>query len=562
MKKRILFSTVAILMGVVATQGQVLKVLGRQQQVQTERPNIVFMMCDDMRYDRIAALNDWDTDLQTPHLDQLVSDGMNFTRAYDTTPICSASRGQVFTGLYEFSTGCNFNRENEKKITIDDWMGGYAVRLRANGYRTAFGGKEHCQVYNYTGGKKQDFDRWFGFANGSGDGNYWMIDNQKASWWHDDNHWESLGDGIENEHETYAQALLGQAFIKECVQQHGDKPFMLSLNFKAPHSPLDQFDPRYAGVYTSTNYPSRSPNDGTLYPPTHLPPQAFSGRTAFKGGWSESSADNYNTLCFGIDAAVGMVRAELVDQGVADNTVIIFMSDNGYFRNSKGFGDKVYAYEEGSRTPMIVYDPRKPASHGQSCGAVCGNIDVVPTMLDLAGVDYHAVYDKTRPVGDRGYHGRSILPLLEDPNADIHDSMLILDIWNSRAEQHLAVVTREWKYINWFYSANGFSQSEELYHKDDTYENANVKGANVSVMNDLYSKYDSWLDQWTADATSRDRYVDYPPLMARGFNMSTLDEAEVKAVLSPKATADYVVHSGNTPNWPTGYTNQVTVGTW
>ena len=102
----------------IGAQGQVLKVLGRKIPVQAERPNIVFMLCDDMRYDRIAALNSWDTDLQTPHLDQLVTDGMNFTRAYDTTPICSASRGQVFTGLYEFSTGCNFNRENEKKITI------------------------------------------------------------------------------------------------------------------------------------------------------------------------------------------------------------------------------------------------------------------------------------------------------------------------------------------------------------------------------------------------------------------------------------------------------------
>ncbi len=556
------FVGITVSVSVAAVQGQVLKVLGRQPQVQTERPNIVFMLCDDMRYDRIAALNSWDTNLQTPHLDQLVTDGMNFTRAYDTTPICSASRGQIFTGLYEFSTGCNFNRENEKKITIDDWMGGYAVRLQSAGYRTAYGGKEHCQVYNYSGGKKQDFDRWFGFSNGSGDGSYWMDQNTQADWWFEDNHYAALGCEID-EHETYAQAKLGQAFIKECVQQHSDKPFMLSLNFKAPHSPLDQFDPRYADVYTSTNYPGRSPNDGTLHPPTHLPPQAFCGRTAFKGGWNESSADNYNTLCFGIDAAVGMVRAELQAQGVAGNTVIIFMSDNGYFRNSKGFGDKVYAYEEGSRTPMIVYDPRKPSSHGQTCGSVCGNIDVVPTMLDLAGVDYHVEYDKTRPVGDRGYHGRSMLPLLDDPATNIHESMLIMDIWNSRAEQHLAVVTRDWKYINWFFSANGFSQSEELYHVDDLFETNNVITANSTVMtNNLYPKYDAWLTQWGDDATSRDRYADYPPLMARGADMSTMSETNVVDIMSPKSTADYIVHSGNTPNWPAGYTNQITIGAW
>jgi arylsulfatase A-like enzyme len=162
--KKFLFAGIVILVCAITVRSQVVKVLGRAAEVQAGRPNIVFMLCDDMRYDRIAALNSYDTDLQTPHLDQLVTDGMNFTRAYDTTPICSASRGQVFTGLYEFSTGCNFNRENEKKITIDDWMGGYAVRLRNAGYRTAFGGKEHCAVLNYTGGKKQDFDRWFGFC--------------------------------------------------------------------------------------------------------------------------------------------------------------------------------------------------------------------------------------------------------------------------------------------------------------------------------------------------------------------------------------------------------------
>jgi len=559
--KKAIYLGVAVVAGAVVVHGQVLKVLGRKLAVQAERPNIVFILCDDMRYDRIRALCN-DPDVQTPNLDLLVADGMNFTRAYDTTPICSASRGQIFTGLYEFSTGCNFNRENEKKITIDDWMGGYAVRLRAGGYRTAFGGKEHCEVLNYVGGKAQDFDRWFGFNNGSGDGTYWMDTNLDATWWFENDHWASLGDGIRNEHETYAQALLGQAFIKECAQEHGDQPFMLSLNFKAPHKPFDEYDPRYETVYDGTelDLPANSGAENAM----HLSPQAFCGRTAFSGGWKTDTADMYNTLIHGIDVAVGMVRAELELQGVADNTVVIFMSDNGYFTDSKGFGDKVYAYEEGSRTPMIVYDPRRPASHGQTCGAVCGNIDIVPTMLDLAGIDYHVAYDPELSVGDRGYHGRSMLPLLDNPNADIHDSMLIMDIWNARAEQHLALVTREHKYIHWFFSGNGFTQSEELYHKDDTLENSNVKDANPAVMAELHAKYDAWLTQWGNEATSRDRYVDYPPLMARNLNMSTaFTEEYVKGIMTPNLKSDYVVHNNNPPIYPAGYANPVTpTATW
>ncbi len=90
MKNRVIIGT--LLMAISGeTSAQVLQVLGKQRELNAQ-PNIVFMLCDDMRYDRIAALNDWDPNLQTPHLDDLATDGMIFTRAYDTTPICSASR--------------------------------------------------------------------------------------------------------------------------------------------------------------------------------------------------------------------------------------------------------------------------------------------------------------------------------------------------------------------------------------------------------------------------------------------------------------------------------------
>ena len=122
------------------------------------------------------------------------------------------------------------------------------------------------------------------------------------------------------------------------------------------------------------------------------------------------------------------------------------------------------------------------------------------------------------------------------------------------------------KYIHWFYSANGFSQSEELYYVDDLFETNNVIEANSTIMtNMLYPKYDAWMTQWSADATTRDRYVDYPALMARGVDMSTdFTEAYVKEIMSPKASADYLIHSNNSlPKYPAGYdTNQVVIGSW
>ena len=171
-----------------------------------------------------------------------------------------------------------------------------------------------------------------------------------------------------------------------------------------PYTP----DPIDMKLYEGKTF-TRPPNYG-VEKGTHLSPQVHTSRAATSyREWVkdfDGTAAKYYALITGVDAAVGMIREELTRQGLDKNTVIIFTSDNGYNAGSHGFGDKVIPYEEGSKAPLIIYDPRLPAEkNGKACEAVTGNIDMAATIFALAGEPAPA-----------GIDGKNLLPLLTNPN--------------------------------------------------------------------------------------------------------------------------------------------------
>ena len=190
----------------------------------------------------------------------------------------------------------------------------------------------------------------------------------------------------------------------------------------------------------------------------------------------------------GVDAAVGMIREELSRQGLDKNTVIIFTSDNGYNAGSHGFGDKVIPYEEGSKAPLIIYDPRLPAEkNGKSCAAVTGNIDMAATIFALAG----------EPAPE-GIDGKSLLPLLTNPAAKVRDFLPLFNFWGIPSAQSMAIVTPEWKYIHWYYG-EGMKPTEELFHlSGDRDEMTNSAGdAKHSVtLETMRRQYDAELGRY------------------------------------------------------------------
>ena len=326
------------------------------------RPNLIFLLADDLAAGAVGYSGN--RDVITPHLDRLARDGVRFVSHYDTTSICMASRCTVLTGLYEYRHGCNFDHGDLERRFIAQ---SYPVRLRQAGYFTGFAGKIGFVLQ----GEKFEafaplFDQW---AGGPGQTFYETANNAGFAKY-----------AAQYPHSSRANGAWAQDFLK--TAKASGKPFCLSVSFKAPHLPFTP-DPIDLKLYAGKTF-TRPPNYG-VEKGTHVSPQARTSRAAT--GYREwiddfdGTAAKYYALVTGVDAAVGMIREELVRQGLDRNTVIIFTSDNGYNAGSHGFGDKVLPYEEASKAPLIIYDPRLPAGkNGQACAAVTGNIDLAPTL--------------------------------------------------------------------------------------------------------------------------------------------------------------------------------------
>jgi len=207
----------------------------------------------------------------------------------------------------------------------------------------------------------------------------------------------------------------------------------------------------------------------------------------------------YHQQIYAIDVAVGMIHKALEDNGVAGNTVIIYTSDNGFFCGSHGYGSKVLPYEESSRVPLIIFDPRHPNSGKKlRSDALTGNIDFAPTLLKLAGLPIPENMD-----------GADLMKVYESPEASIHESLALINVWHNDPTFALAVVTKDMKYIHWGYAAEGFEVTEELYHlgKDPlelTNQLANPEfGAALQKMRKSYDKH---LAHWKTEAVPYNNY--------------------------------------------------------
>jgi arylsulfatase A-like enzyme len=216
----------------------------------------------------------------------------------------------------------------------------------------------------------------------------------------------------------------------------------------------------------------------------------------------------YYALVAGVDAAIGMIRDGLEREGLDQSTVIIYTSDNGYNAGSHGFGDKVIPYEEGSKAPLIIYDPRLPMEYaGKVCEAVTGNVDMSATIFALAGV----------PVPE-GIDGQNLLPLLTNPKGHVREVLPLFNFWGIQSAQSMAVVTPEWKYIYWYYAGDGMKPTEELFHVvQDRYEMATLANEPkyTTELATMRRHYDTELAAIKAKVVPGHGYEAYPVLFGQ-----------------------------------------------
>jgi len=328
-----------------------------------EQPrNIVVLYADDWRHDTLGCAGH--PVVQTPRLDALARRGVRFTHNCVTTAICGVSRASLFTGQWMSRHG---NRAFDAFET--PWAETWPGLLRAHGYHVGLIGKWHCGPF-----PKEQFD--VGTAYGG-------------------THWQSEPDGGQI-HVTAKNERDARAFLRDRPK---GQPFSLVLSFFATHAedenPLQYLpQPESQALYADATIPIPATAGDEHYRrlPEFLVSEKNEGRIRWHWRFDtpekyQAFMKNYYRLATEVDAACGAVIDELEAQGLLDNTLVIFTTDNGYLHGEHGLADKWYPFEESIRTPLIVADPRMPAAvRGTTNDALTLNVDLAPTILAAAGI--------------------------------------------------------------------------------------------------------------------------------------------------------------------------------
>ncbi len=402
------------------------------------QPNIVFILIDDLRHDTFGHAGH--SFIQTPHIDQLAQGGLQFTHAFVTTSLCSPSRASFLTGRY---------MHNHKVIDNSSLMNKsiptFPRRLQQAEYRTAFIGKWH--MGGSSDAARPGFDHWVSFR---GQGTY-QPEGHKLN-----------VNGKAVPRTKYMTDELTDYATQWLSQQSSERPFMLYLSHKGVHGLYDPA-PRHQNTYQHARHEPPSTMDNTPQNRTGKPMWVQDQRNSWHGveypyhGRAQQSIDEmYLHNCemiLSIADSVGRLMAVLEAKGMTRETVVLFTSDGGHLWGEHGLIDKRCAYEKSIRIPLLVSCPSRIKPKTQ-CGALVANIDIAPTLLELANLDIPA-----------GMNGCSLVPLLEQPNrAKWERSSLLYEYyWEPAFPQTpttFALRNQQYKLIQY----HGIWDTDELYN--------------------------------------------------------------------------------------------------
>ncbi len=381
------------------------------------RPNFILFVTDDQRWDAISA-NNPDLAIRTPHIDRLAAQGVNFTSGFVTTPICAVSRASILSGRYSR----NVNVHQFLIPPSDEaFAKSYPAQLKRAGYYLGQLGKYGVGA---TGEQRASFDLFDAdLAQGPPEREYEGRQLHDSEW----------------------LSSRTRDFLEQAPR---DRPFCLQVNFKAPH-PSSRVAPEDVGTLSHLVF-DRLPTDNPVYFAA-LPGSARRGlgNDSYERNLidEESYNNTYRTYLeklLSVDRAIGRILGELRALGLAENTVILFTSDHGTHFGEKQLAGKWTPYEQSLRVPFIIYDPRAPEPfRGRSRSEIVLNIDLAPTLLDLAGLPIPQEMD-----------GRSLAPLLRGESSDWRSHFFFEHQTSPvgvtrRIARNMGVRTLTEKYIRW-----------------------------------------------------------------------------------------------------------------
>jgi arylsulfatase A-like enzyme len=456
----------------------------------TNRPNIVFIMSDDHAVSAVSAYDDWLAEIApTPNIDRIADNGMLMTRTFNTNSICGPSRASILTGKYSHVNGFF---KNEKGGDFDGSQLTFPKLLQDAGYETAVIGKWHL------GTAPTGFDYSKVMINWGGQGTYFnpvFLEN---------------GRDTIVERKRHSSAQVAHDALKWLDKgRDKEKPFMLMYQFKAPHRPWEPAE-EFQSLFTdgdlpqpanfNDNYSGReAAKEQWMEIENHMnrrdlkipPPEGLSRReannyyaygnkgefwtpndtlqgAALKNWKYQTYIKDYLRCVAGVDKAVGQMLDYLEANGLAENTVVVYTSDQGFYLGEHGWFDKRWMYEESFRMPFMISYPKliKPKSKNAN---LLLNVDFAPTFLELAGVET-----------PEAMQGTSFAPQLASKFDEVREAVYYhyyeYPKWHM-VQPHYGIRTKRFKLIHFYYSMDEW----ELYDLDN----------DPDEMNNLYgqSKY-------------------------------------------------------------------------
>ncbi len=415
-------------------------------------PNLVLILCDDHRADAMGFVGH--PFLETPHMDRMARDGVYFKNAFVTTSLCSPSRASILTGLYAHNHGVidNYHPVREDLVFFPEL-------LQSAGYETAFIGKWHM------GGDHDDpqrgFDHWLAFK---GQGTYWP-DGRGTTRVVPQTRYDGFNlNGERVPQRGYITDELTDYALEWLDGRSTEKPFFLYVSHKAVHSDFVAAD-RHRGRYASESLVL--PDEYRAEPPPEANRPAWlrnqrNSRHGVDFGYNLDGFDveaYYRRYCeslLAVDDGLGRIIDRLAERGMLENTIVVYMGDNGFQFGEHGLIDKRVAYETSIRVPLIMLAPDRLKA-GTVVDEVVANIDVAPTLLAAAGI---------RP--DVSMDGRSFWPIAATgaPEEPWRDVLLYEYYWEWNYPQtptiH-AVRGERYKFIRY----HGVWDTDELYDLEE-----------------------------------------------------------------------------------------------
>lgn len=491
-----------------------------------KKPNIVFILTDDQGVWSLGC--NGNKEIRTPNIDALAERGVRFENFFCTSPVCSPARASILTGRIPSQHGVHDwirvgSGEKHKDAPIEYLEGipGYTDYLAKNGYTCGISGKWHLGA---TAFPQKSYSHWFVTLGGSG--TYIDADVYR-------------GTALEHTEGYLTDIITDDAlsFIDECCDK--DEPFYLNLTYTAPHSPLvDQHKEEYVKYYYDNCTFDDVPQD---------PRSPWIQQNPIDIQYSESFANadreyltvrdllsGYYAAVQGIDDGVGRVVEKLREKGILENTLVVYMSDNGFNCGQHGIWGKgnctnpLNLFDTSVKVPCIFSMPGTVKENTVS-DSLLSAYDFMPTLLDFLGID--------NPEADK-LPGRSFLPeLTGEGNGEYRKAIHVFDEYGPSR----MVRTKEWKYIHRY--PYGPNELYDLVHDPD--EKFNLLWENryfnygPKFIEEKVQELRTYLEDWFDTYADPEKDGKSEPVCGRGQLCKVDPEANGKLTFHPTVAVEY-----------------------